>query len=266
MTLALLLLIAAFDVTSGVKQGEVIRVRTNESGQYTASLGDRKAVRLFPDPESGGQLGLIPVPVDYPPGDAIVKIVDKSTGAAVTEQLKILDAHFPIQNIRATPAMQALKPLPGEMEEVHALQETVSERRYWAQPFELPVAGCILSPFGVQRYHNGKPSGNYHRGLDQRAAQGRAIRAPASGIVRIAKMYRLHGGTVGIDHGQGVVSLHLHLSELKVKPGARVERGQVIGLAGATGFATGPHLHWGLYVNGLPVNPLPWLPVLRDCN
>jgi murein DD-endopeptidase MepM/ murein hydrolase activator NlpD len=127
------------------------------------------------------------------------------------------------------------------------------------------VRGCLISPFGVQRYHNGQPTGNYHRGIDQRAAEGRAVRAPAAGVMRLARMYRLHGGTVGLDHGQGMVSIHIHMSKLSVKQGQRVEAGRVIGLAGSTGFATGPHLHWSLYVNGLPVNPLPWLPALQPC-
>ncbi|HAX44497.1 MAG TPA: peptidase, partial [Solibacterales bacterium] len=77
--------------------------------------------------------------------------------------------------------------------------------------------------------------------------------------------YRLHGGSIGLDHGHGVTSIHIHLSKLSVKVGDRVAAGDVIGLAGATGFATGPHLHWGLYVNGVPVNPLGWLPPLNSC-
>lgn len=129
----------------------------------------------------------------------------------------------------------------------------------------MPVPGCLISPFGVQRHHNGKPTGNYHRGIDQRAGVGVRVRAPAAGLVRVSGMYRLHGGSIGLDHGHGVTSIHIHLSKLSVKVGDRVAAGDVIGLAGATGFATGPHLHWGLYVNGVPVNPLGWLPPLNSC-
>ncbi len=264
MTLALLLLAATFTIgPERVKQGEVIRVETRETGTFTARMGERR-VRLFPDGE-GGQLGLMPVAADDPAGAAEVVVEDPAGQVMARSKVEIIDARFPVQNIRATPGLQALRPSPGEMEAIRGLQETVSESRYWREPLRLPVPGCLISPFGVQRHHNGKPTGNYHRGIDQRAAVGVAVRAPAAGLVRVSEMYRLHGGSVGLDHGHGVTSIHIHLSKLSVKVGDRVAAGDVIGLAGATGFATGPHLHWGLYVNGVPVNPLGWLPALNSC-
>jgi murein DD-endopeptidase MepM/ murein hydrolase activator NlpD len=73
-------------------------------------------------------------------------------------------------------------------------------------------------------------------------------------------MFRLHGGTVGLDHGQGVTSSYIHLSKTAVKEGQVVKQGEVIGYVGSTGFSTAPHLHWGLYVHGSPVNPKQWNP------
>jgi len=265
LTAALLLLAAAFTITpENVKQGEVIRIETQQPGAFTARLGARR-IPLFPSPD-GGQLGLLPIAADDPAGPAQL-ILEDTTGRTVAEQpVQIIDARFPIQNIRATAGMQALRASPGEMEAVRELQQTVSESRYWQTPFRHPVPGCMISPFGVQRHHNGKPTGNYHRGIDQRAATGVRVRAPAAGLVRLSKMYRLHGGSVGLDHGHGLTSIHIHLSKLLVKEGDRVEAGQPIGLAGATGFATGPHLHWSLYIHGVPTNPLPWLPPLKPCS
>jgi murein DD-endopeptidase MepM/ murein hydrolase activator NlpD len=78
-------------------------------------------------------------------------------------------------------------------------------------------------------------------------------------------MYQLHGGTVGIDHGQGVVSVYIHLSKVAVHDGQHVNAGDVVGYVGHTGFATGPHLHWGLYVNGLPVNSNQWIQGVNPC-
>jgi murein DD-endopeptidase MepM/ murein hydrolase activator NlpD len=260
-----LLLASVFTIgPERIEQGGVIRIETRESGAFTATLGERR-VPLFPAPE-GGQLGLLPIAADDAPGAARV-VVEDAAGEPVAEaSIDIIDARFPIQNIRATPGMQALRASPGELEAVRELQQTVSQSRYWRAPFRLPVAGCLISPFGVQRHHNGKPTGNYHRGIDQRAATGVAVRAPAAGLVRLSAMYRLHGGTVGLDHGHGVTSIHIHLSKMNVKPGDRVAAGDIIGLAGATGFATGPHLHWSLYVHGTPVNPLlGWTPPLKPC-
>jgi murein DD-endopeptidase MepM/ murein hydrolase activator NlpD len=121
------------------------------------------------------------------------------------------------------------------------------------------------SPFGVRRLHNSEPTGNYHRGLDQRSKRGTPVRAITGGVVRIVRMFNLHGGTVGIDHGEGVTSFYLHLSRFHVKEGARVRGGDVVGYAGSTGFATGPHLHWQLTVNGVPVNPHQWVEGIAPC-
>jgi murein DD-endopeptidase MepM/ murein hydrolase activator NlpD len=117
----------------------------------------------------------------------------------------------------------------------------------------------MTSLFGVTRYHNGKPTGDYHAGIDQRAAAGSPIHAIAAGVVKIVQLYNLRGGTVAVDHGQGLESIYLHMSKFAVKEGDVVERGDVIGFVGATGRATGPHLHWTIYANGEAVNPLQWV-------
>jgi murein DD-endopeptidase MepM/ murein hydrolase activator NlpD len=105
---------------------------------------------------------------------------------------------------------------------------------------------------------------DYHKGVDLRAPYGAPIHAVTGGIVKIAApKFRLHGGTVGIDHGQGLSSIYIHMSKVLVKQGQEVHKGDVIGLIGSTGFATGPHLHWGLYAGGVPVNPDQWVPVKR---
>lgn len=112
--------------------------------------------------------------------------------------------------------------------------------------FVWPVQGRISGRFGRQRVYNGTP-GSPHSGMDIAVPKGTPIKAPAAGIVTFADpdLY-LTGGTVLIDHGHGVSSSFLHMSALDVEKGQRVEQGQVIGKVGATGRATGPHLHWGL--------------------
>jgi murein DD-endopeptidase MepM/ murein hydrolase activator NlpD len=147
------------------------------------------------------------------------------------------------------------------METVAALRHTVSPVRYWSEPFEAPTPGCITSPFGVRRLHNGKPTGTYHGGLDQRGAEGTPIRAVAGGIVKIVRKFNVHGDIVGIDHGQGVTSFYLHMSKFAIAEGTQVKKGDLIGYIGTTGRSTAPHLHWALDVHGIPVNPLQWMKV-----
>jgi murein DD-endopeptidase MepM/ murein hydrolase activator NlpD len=85
------------------------------------------------------------------------------------------------------------------------------------------------------------------------------VRAVADGVVKLVKTYNIHGGTVGVDHGQGLESMYLHLSRFAVAEGAAVHKGDVIGYSGSTGRSNAPHLHWSLYANGVPVNPLQWV-------
>lgn len=264
----LLLQPVTLEAPSSIPQGDTLRVHI--TGPPEAFPGSRirfaeRDVPVFPDPSGSGFLGLVPIPVALPPGPHKLEWLDAAGRSAAARGVTVTDARFPIQDIAVTREVQALRPLPGEMEAIHGLQQTVSALRYWAEPFRAPTRGCMISPFGVTRYHNGKPTGNYHKGVDIRAPEGQPVRAISPGRVRIAKMYRLHGGTVGLDHGQGITSLYIHLSRLAVRPGQSVRTGDVVGYVGRTGFATGPHLHWGLYVNGLPVNSRQWIAGVTAC-
>jgi murein DD-endopeptidase MepM/ murein hydrolase activator NlpD len=122
----------------------------------------------------------------------------------------------------------------------------------------------LTSPFGVQRLHNGKPTGDFHAGVDQRGAAGTPIHPITAGVVKIVQPWNLRGGTVAVDHGQGVESIYLHMSAFAAKEGQHVGTADVLGYIGATGRATGPHVHWTLYVNGVPVNPGQWI-TLKAC-
>jgi murein DD-endopeptidase MepM/ murein hydrolase activator NlpD len=126
-----------------------------------------------------------------------------------------------------------------------------------------PSQGQVSTSYGVRRYYNGVFAQDYyHRGVDYAAATGSPVVAPAAGRIalvgRVADGFELHGNTIGIDHGQGVLSIMLHLSRIDVNEGDIVQAGQVIGRVGSTGASTGPHLHWGLYVHGISVDPVPW--------
>lgn len=204
-------------------------------------------------------LGLMPVAATEKAGTYRLEILDENGNVVHTAGIVVRDAHFPSQNIVLSKQLSELKPSPGESETVAAFRNTVSDIRYWTEPLVAPVSGCLTSPFGVRRLHNGKPTGDYHAGLDQRSPAGGPIRAAASGVVKIVRQYNLHGGTVAIDHGQGVESIYLHMSKFATHEGASVQKGEVIGYAGSTGRSTAPHLHWSVYVNGIPVNPMQWV-------
>ncbi len=201
----------------------------------------------------------MPIAADQKPGEYQVDLLDHEGKSVASEHIRVLDAHFPKQNVIIDQGIAELKPSPGETETVNTFRDAVSEVRYWSEPLALPVRGCMTSPFGVQRYMNGKPTGSFHAGLDQRSPAGTPVRAVDGGIVKIVREWNLHGRTVGIDHGQGLESIYLHMSKLAVTEGDAVKKGDVVGYVGSTGRSTAPHLHWSMYVNGVPVNPRDWV-------
>lgn len=254
-----------------VRQGEVLKVQLPEGffevmkgyGQGFVRFCGRK-VPFFPD-QKGSLLALIPVSVFQKPGKYPLVIYDASNKPLETLEVPVNDAHYKTQNVTVSKSTEGLKPLPGEMEAIQTLKDTTSPVRFWSEPFISPTPDCQNSPFGVKRMHNGTSTGDYHKGVDLKSPSGRPIHAISGGHVQIAQMFRLHGGTVGIDHGQGIGSIYIHMSRLNVKQGEAVKKGDTIGYVGSTGFATGPHLHWGMYVNGLPVNPNQWIAPVAKC-
>jgi murein DD-endopeptidase MepM/ murein hydrolase activator NlpD len=168
---------------------------------------------------------------------------------------------FPIEHVSGVPE-QTVNPSPEiaariarEQASVDAARTRDDDRTDFDTKFIWPVKGRISGVFGSQRVYNGTPA-SPHSGVDVAAAKGTPIHAPAGGIITFANpdLY-LTGGTVVIDHGHGVSSNMLHMSRIDVKVGERVEQGETIGLVGATGRATGPHMHWGMNWFNVRVDP-----------
>jgi murein DD-endopeptidase MepM/ murein hydrolase activator NlpD len=121
----------------------------------------------------------------------------------------------------------------------------------------LPAKGRLATPFGVRRLRNGRPVGR-HRGMDIAGPTGTPIMAPAGGRVMLALppgTLKKYGGIVVLDHGQGLTSLYMHMSAVTARKGQVLSQGAPLGKVGATGVATGPHLHWAVYVHGDSVQP-----------
>jgi len=142
-----------------------------------------------------------------------------------------------------------------EREEIDAIYAELTPDAYWRESFRVPIPGTTGGRnFGNRRVFNDQPRAP-HSGADLKAAAGTEIHAANRGRVVLAKELFYSGNAVFIDHGLGVYTVYLHLSEILVEPGSIVEQGQVVGLAGATGRVTGPHLHWGARIVDARVDP-----------
>jgi murein DD-endopeptidase MepM/ murein hydrolase activator NlpD len=177
--------------------------------------------------------------------------------------VNFIDRKFRIQRINLPPGKAGVQATEYELQRVAALKATATPVKYWNGAFLAPSKAPTSTPFGVKRYYNGKFANDYyHRGLDYAGATGSAVTAPAGGKVvmvgYVKEGFRVHGNVIGVDHGQGVVSIFMHLSRIDVSEGMTVKPGDVIGAVGTTGASTGPHLHWGLYVNAVGVEPAQW--------
>jgi hypothetical protein len=179
-----------------------------------------------------------------------------------SHSLSVTPRDWPIERVEGVPPATVNPPpeiaarIQREQAEVVAARNRDDAREDFTHGFIWPVTGRISGRFGNQRIYNGDPKAP-HSGMDIAVPQGTPVKAPADGIVTFAKpdLY-LTGGTVLLDHGFGLSSNFLHLSRIDVKVGQHVHQGEVIGAAGMTGRATGPHVHWGFNWFGVRLDPL----------
>ena len=171
---------------------------------------------------------------------------------------------YPQENLRVSPKMvnppkKELPRIRNEQKIIGEALRTMTSSRRWTTPPQPPLSSITLTSFyGKQRVYNGVPRSG-HNGADIRAATGTHVRAPFAGTVLLTGFHYYAGGSVYIDSGNGVITAFFHLSEINVKKGDRVAKGQVVAKSGATGRVTGPHLHYSLILGGQFVDPIPLL-------
>ncbi|CRQ73084.1 Glycyl-glycine endopeptidase ALE-1 precursor [Pseudomonas aeruginosa] len=188
--------------------------------------------------------------------------VQRPDGGSETATIAVTPRDWPTERVNGVPPKTVNPPaaiaerIKREQAQVTAARARDDDRTDFTQTFIWPVQGRISGRFGNARVYNGQP-GAGHSGMDIAVPTGTPVKAPAAGIVTFAgpDLY-LTGGTLLLDHGFGVSSNFLHLSRIDVKVGDRVEQGQVIAAVGATGRATGPHLHWGMNWFDTRIDPL----------
>ena len=203
---------------------------------------------------------VVGIPLSAMPGEHALEVIDQH-GRARPHTFTVVAKDYPEQRLTidnprmVNPDPESLKRIRAESARMRAgylnYRPADSAR---LRPFLKPLEGITSSPFGRRRVLNDQPR-NPHSGLDIAAPQGTPVVAPAPGKVTLTGDFYFNGNTVFLDHGQGLVTMYCHLSEIHVAEDAQIARGEVLGLVGATGRATGPHLHWSVSLNGYRVDP-----------
>jgi len=218
--------------------------------------GERR-VALERDPSGRTFRGIFGVDLDAATGALEILLEPGDGGAPLVLPVTVLRGHFRVQKLTVDPKYVEVPPeeqerVKEDAARVHAAYAGGEPTRRWTS-FARPVAAEGRN-FGARRVYNGATK-SFHSGLDMAAPAGTRVTAAADGRVALAGDLYFSGGTVLLDHGGGLFTQYFHLSRVDVKDGDVVRKGAVLGLVGATGRVTGPHLHWGARWNGARVNP-----------
>lgn len=262
----LTLLFCFFTCTFGAQEIKLIKGRAIflelDKNNFIELKNQNKIIPTFNHPKNKNKiLAIFALPYKNPPKStkltAIYKnkqqefIINALEGNYKSEQIQVAkNKVFPPKNVQDR--------IKKEFQEANEIYASYTPKPLYNGTFAIPLASFITSDFGKARIFNQKVA-SYHSGTDFRALSGTPIYAANSGIVKIAKNRYYAGNSVVIDHGLGIYSQYYHLSKINVKKGQKVKKGELIGLSGATGRVSGPHLHFGILVAQKQVDPLDFI-------
>jgi len=247
----------------GVKQGDVLAVVVKAKAKVVSVAGDWAGTPIyFYKQEQRVFSGITGVDLATPPGLHLlrVKVEDRQgRSSELVFEVQVEARGFEVQRLTLPPELvdlkgEALRRVLADNKRLMEIFKQVRPERLWHLPFIRPVEGLITSSFGLRRIINGQDR-SPHNGVDIGAPLGTEVVACNSGMVVFAQELYLSGKTIIMDHGFGLYSMYFHLSEMRVKEGESVTIGHCIGLVGATGRVTGPHLHWGIRLLKSRVDP-----------
>jgi murein DD-endopeptidase MepM/ murein hydrolase activator NlpD len=244
--------------------GSPVEFRVLPPARLESLTGDwfRHQVFFSLNPRTRKWDGIAGISLETKPGAYTLSLKGKTaTGQEIAFQRKFVVHAARYPSIAVTVPARFTEPSPQQLQEIKKDKDIKVEtfrhmepQRLWSGSFRAPVTARISDLFGTRRVFNGETR-SVHEGLDYAALAGTPVAAVNAGTVILARPLFFEGNCVVLDHGQGLLTLYLHLSKFEVKEGEHVKRGQIVGLSGGTGRATGPHLHFAVRWQGIYVNP-----------
>ena len=246
------------------------RVAAVPGGVVTFKLpGEQKPVVTYGDRpvlvarQADGWIAVLGLGLSTEPGEYHVE-VQQPGGEARQIPFKVVDKKYSVQELKVAPNQVNLSPedearVNAEKEKVRLAMQGFTPEAPATLRLPAPIPGRRSSSFGLRRVFNGE-SRAPHSGMDIAAPTGTPIKVPLPGRVVDVGTYFFNGNNVVVDHGQGLMTMYCHLSKIRVVMGQELKTGDVLGDVGATGRVTGPHLHWGVILNGASVDPALFLP------
>jgi len=229
----------------------VVPVGTGNEARPDVTFGGNPVLVLR---DEGRWLAVVGIPLSTNPGTQTVQVAEREPGFVVAEHA-YAEQRLTVKNrSHVTPDPEQLERIGRERKIIDAALRNFRDTPVEGVDLAAPVSGPRSSSFGLRRFFNDQPR-SPHKGMDIAAAKGVPIVAPRAGVVAATGDYFFNGNTVILDHGQGFVTMYCHLSEIAVSEGQELAAGDTVGAVGATGRVTGPHLHFGTYLNGTAVDP-----------
>jgi murein DD-endopeptidase MepM/ murein hydrolase activator NlpD len=247
--------------SNSIGQGDLclIRIRV-EGGNTPVVLWMGKEVFLAANPQKTEWYGYLVADLAAKPGHYKVLVRMPGSGTQKQLELEIREKDYGVRRLTLPKNMvdldsQTLQRVKKESKRMKGLWEAKPSLPLWSGSFIRPVPGEVVGAFGQRSIINNQPR-SPHSGVDLKSERGAPIKAINRGQVVLTGNHFFAGLTVAIDHGGGILSMYFHLDRIDVQKGEKVPKGHVIGLVGSTGRATGPHLHWGIRINGDRIDPL----------
>ncbi len=241
---------------------ELIRVATPGGAASVNGEWMGRELQFFRGRDGLAWFALAGVDVEAAVGSSALQIHLKMAGGTeqtLSQNVEIHEAHYRTGTLSVepkfvSPGLEAMKEIDAEVALKNKVFAQSAPEPLWSGNFRAPVLAPPTDSFGTRRTFNGKLA-SVHKGMDFRARVGTPVHAGNSGVVLLARPLYFEGNCVAIDHGMGLYTISMHLSRIDVREGERVVKGQLVGLSGATGRVTGPHLHWAVRWEGAYLDP-----------